>query len=197
MRLLWDLDGTIFDTYPAILNSFCSVYEEVHGKSVDKKEALRWLKRTSKEAFEHFGISEDFRERFKELDHAEAEAGSPPFKGIEIILAAAEVNVIVTHRTRASTKELLVKWGLLEYFDEIVSPDDDGFPRKPEVAAYEYVHHKYQLDWAIGDRALDLIPAKAVGLKTCAFQNDDIEADIHIDSYTTSLIEKLRGGSNS
>ncbi|MBW8349731.1 HAD hydrolase-like protein [Bacillus sp. IITD106] len=194
MRLLWDLDGTIFDTYPAIVHSFCSVYEEVHGTSVDQKEALRWLKRTSKEAFAHFEISEDYRERFKELDHAGAEAGSQPFEGIEIILAAADVNVIVTHRTRTSTKELLVKWGLLEYFDEIVSPDDDGFPRKPDEAAYEYVHNKYQLDWAIGDRALDLIPAKAVGLKTCAFQNDDIEADLYIDSYTTALIEKLKMG---
>ncbi|WP_233711648.1 HAD hydrolase-like protein [Lederbergia citrisecunda] len=192
LRLLWDLDGTIFDTYPAILNSFCSVYEEVHGKSVNKNEALRWLKRTSKEAFAYFGISEEFRERFKELDHAQAEAESPPFEGIEFILATADVNVIVTHRTKTSTKELLVKWGLYDYFDEIVSPDDDGFPRKPDVAAYEYVHNKYQLDWAIGDRALDLIPAKAVGLKTCAFQNDEIEADLHIDSYTMSLIEKLK-----
>lgn len=51
MRLLWDLDGTIFNTYPAILESFCIVYEEAHGKKVDPTQALKWLKRTSKEAF--------------------------------------------------------------------------------------------------------------------------------------------------
>ncbi|MCJ7842649.1 HAD hydrolase-like protein [Lederbergia sp. NSJ-179] len=192
MRILWDLDGTIFNTYPAILNSFCTVYEEVHGKRVDETEALRWLKRTSKEAFAHFGISERYRGRFKELDHAGAETGSSPFDGIEDILSAAEVNVIVTHRTQASTKELLEKWQLLQYFAEIVSPDDDGFPRKPEVDAYQYLHHKYHLDWAIGDRALDLIPAKAVGLKTCAFQNADIEADLHIEEYTDSVLSMLR-----
>ncbi|MBS4179488.1 HAD hydrolase-like protein [Lederbergia citrea] len=192
MKLLWDLDGTIFDTYPAILESFCAVHEEAHGRSVDKVEALRWLKKTSKEAFKYFGISEDYRERFKELDHARAEAGSPPFEGIKTILAAADVNVIVTHRTKLSTKELLSKWGLLQYFDEIVSPDDDGYPRKPDVGAYRYLHDKYNLDWAIGDRALDLIPAKAVGMKTCAFQNADIEADLHIEKYTDDLIEKLK-----
>lgn len=191
MRLLWDLDGTIFDTYPAILESFCTVHEEAHGRQVDKTEALRWLKKTSKEAFSHFGISEDFRERFKELDHARAEIGSPPFEGIKAILEAAEVNVIVTHRATSSTKELLEKWGLLHYFDEIVSPDDDGFPRKPNVEAYQYLHDKYNLDWAIGDRALDLIPAKAVGMKTCAFQNPDIEADLHVEEYTDSLIDAL------
>lgn len=192
MKLLWDLDGTIFDTYPAILESFCTVHEEAIGQSVNKEEALRLLKRTSKEAFAHYGISENYRERFKELDHARAEAGSPPFKGIELILKASSVNVIVTHRTKESTKELLGKWGLLEYFDEIVSPDDDGFPRKPDIAAYEYLHNKYHLDWAIGDRALDLIPAKMVGMKTCAFQNRDIEADLHIDEYTELLIDKLK-----
>ncbi|MBS4206156.1 HAD hydrolase-like protein [Lederbergia citrea] len=192
MKLLWDLDGTIFDTYPAILESFCAVHEEAHGRSVDKVEALRWLKKTSKEAFKYFGISEDYRERFKELDHARAEAGSPPFEGIKAILAATDVNVIVTHRTKLSTKELLSKWGLLQYFDEIVSPDDDGYPRKPDVGAYRYLHDKYNLDWAIGDRALDLIPAKAVGMKTCAFQNADIEADLHIEKYTDDLIEKLK-----
>ncbi len=140
MRILWDLDGTIFNSYPAILASFCTVYEEFHGNRVDEVEALRWLKRTSKEAFAHFGIPEQYRDRFKELDHARAETGSEPFSGVEIVLAAAEVNVIVTHRTRESTKELLEKWGLAKYFDEIVSPDDDGFPRKPEVDAYQYIH---------------------------------------------------------
>ncbi|KRG13183.1 HAD hydrolase-like protein [Lederbergia galactosidilytica] len=193
MRILWDLDGTIFNSYPAILASFCTVYEEFHGNRVDEVEALRWLKRTSKEAFAHFGIPEQYRDRFKELDHARAETGSEPFSGVEIVLAAAEVNVIVTHRTRESTKELLEKWGLAKYFDEIVSPDDDGFPRKPEVDAYQYIHKKYQLDWAIGDRALDLIPAKKVGLRTCAFQNPNIEADLKIEEYTDAVVDLLRG----
>ncbi|MFS0612126.1 HAD-IA family hydrolase [Lederbergia ruris] len=193
MRILWDLDGTIFNTYPAILESFCTVHKEFHGKQVDEVEALRWLKRTSKEAFAHFGIPEQYRDRFKELDHARAETGSEPFPGVEKVLAEAEVNVIVTHRTRESTKELLEKWGLAKYFAEIVSPDDDGFPRKPEVDAYQYIHDKYQLDWAIGDRALDLIPAKQVGLRTCAFQNPDLEADLNIEEYTDSVVDLLRG----
>ena len=191
MKLLWDLDGTIFDTYPAILESFNELHKEVHGQGADKVEALRWLKKTSKLAFEHYRISEDYRDRFKELDHARAEAGSPPFEGIKDIIAAAKVNVIVTHRSRASTDELLIKWGLKDHFDEIVSPDDDGFLRKPHEEAYRYLHDKYTLDWAIGDRALDLIPAKAVGMKTCAFQNEDIEADLHIKTYDLSLIDKL------
>ncbi|OLN22529.1 haloacid dehalogenase [Domibacillus antri] len=191
MKLLWDLDGTIFDTYPAIVDSFLAVHEAAHGVTADRKEALRWLKKNSQLAFQQYGISEEFRPLFKELDHKRAEAGSPPFEGIQDILAAAEVNVIVTHRTKASTIELLTKWGLMEYFDEIVSPEDDGFPRKPDPAAYHYLNEKYDLDWAIGDRSLDLIPARAAGLKTVSFQNEDIEADVHLDTYDESFFEKL------
>ncbi|OMP66129.1 HAD hydrolase-like protein [Domibacillus epiphyticus] len=192
MKLLWDLDGTIFDTYPAILDSFIAVHEAAHGEPADRTEALRWLKKNSQLAFQHYGISEDFRPLFKELDHKQSEAGSPPFDGIENILAAAEVNVIVTHRTKASTIELLNKWGLIQYFDEIVSPEDDGFPRKPDAAAYQYLHQKYNLDWAIGDRSLDLIPARTAGLKTVSFQNEDIEADVYIEAYDESFFEKMK-----
>jgi len=192
MRLLWDLDGTIFDTYPAILNSFAAVHEAAHGTQVDRVEALRWLKKNSKLAFAHYGISDDFRPMFAELDHQQAESACLPFKGVEKVLAQAEVNVIVTHRTKASTQNLLTKWGLLQYFDEIISPEEDGFPRKPEAAAYMYLHEKYQLDWAIGDRSLDLVPARAAGMKTAAFQNEDIEADVHLNVYDDTFYEKVK-----
>ena len=192
MRLLWDLDGTILNTYPAAFDSFNIVHEELHGTTVDKNEVIQRLKRTSKDAFLHFGITEEYQNKFKKINSERSETESPPFEGIEEILAAAEINVIVTHRAKASTKAALEKWNLLHYFDEIVSPDDDGYPRKPDVGAYQYLHDKYELDWAIGDRALDLIPAKAVGMKTCAMQNPEINADLHIEAYTISLIEQLK-----
>src|SRR5699024_12128405 len=66
MRLLWDLDGTIFDTYPAIVDSFIDLHKEIHGEETDKGEALRWLKKTSKDALNHYGMSEHIQ-RFKDL----------------------------------------------------------------------------------------------------------------------------------
>jgi FMN phosphatase YigB (HAD superfamily) len=45
----------------------------------------------------------------------------------------------------------------------------------------------------IGDRELDLKPARELGIKTCAFQNDDIEADYHLTSYDqffTTVVNK-------
>lgn len=192
MKLLWDLDGTIFDTYPAILNSFIAVHEAAHGKTTDRAEALRWLKKNSKLAFEHYGISEDYRALFAELDHKEAEDSCMPFAGVKNVLAKADVNVIVTHRKKTSTIELLTKWELLDYFDEIVSPEDDGFPRKPDAAAYLYLKEKHGIEWAVGDRSLDLIPAREAGLKTVAFQNADIEADVYLDVYDETFFDSVK-----
>lgn len=192
MKLLWDLDGTIFDTYPLMVESFIKVHEEVHGKKVEAEVVLPWLKTTTKEAFAHFQIPESFETKYKDINREMAKVGSKIFNGVEDVLKAAEINVIVTHRGHASTKELLEKWGIWKYFTEIVSPDEDQFPRKPQPEAYQYLYDKYNLDWAIGDRALDLIPAKAVGMKTVAFQNDAIEADLHINEYTNEVYDLLK-----
>jgi FMN phosphatase YigB (HAD superfamily) len=43
----------------------------------------------------------------------------------------------------------------------------------------------------VGDRDLDLIPARELNIKTCAFQNRNIEADFHIDSYADFIAEVL------
>lgn len=197
MNLLWDLDGTIFDTYPLMVESFIQVYEEVHGESVDGGVVLPWLKTTTKEAFAHFNIPESYETKYKTINRCMAKEGSKVFSGVEEILAAAQVNVIVTHRNLDSTKELLEKWGIFKYFIEIVSPDEDNFARKPDSGAYQYLYDKYNLDWAIGDRALDLIPAKSVGMKTASFQNEAINADIHINAYTNKVLETFKKNKNS
>lgn len=191
MKLLWDIDGTIFDTYPAILESFMIVYEEVHGEELDPAEANLWLKRPAAEVFTRFEIPEIYQERYYELNNERAGEGIPPFEGIEEILAAAKINVIVTHRDNESAEALLEDWGLLHYFDEIISPNDAGYTSNPETSAHQYLLDKYELDWAIGDSEIDLAPAEDIGMKTCAFQNDAIEADLYITEYTSLLIEKL------
>ena len=133
-----------------------------------------------------------YETQYKEINRKMAKTGSKLFGGVEEVLAAAEINVIVTHRNHDSTKELLEKWGIFKYFTEIISPEEDGFARKPDSEAYRYLYEKYNLEWAIGDRALDLIPAKSVGMKTVAFQNKAIEADVHLENYTNEALEMLK-----
>ncbi|WP_066392671.1 HAD-IA family hydrolase [Neobacillus mesonae] len=178
MNILWDFDGTLFDTYPAMVEGFI----KLSGQELSRGEVLKWLKIDSKTAFKHFGISENQREEFQRLN-SEYSKVSKPFEHLKDALSAAETNIIVTHRDQASTIFLLEKYQLAQYFKEIVAVEEQGFQRKPHCSSYEYVLERHQIDLVVGDRDLDLIPARELKIKTAAFQNQHIEADFHVDSY--------------
>ncbi|MED1470511.1 HAD-IA family hydrolase [Bacillus salipaludis] len=179
MNILWDFDGTLFDTYPALLEGFMQLTPQ----KLDRDEVLKWLKKDSKTAFKHYGISEDQRGKYEELYNYYSKLNSKPFDYIENVLSTVNSNVIVTHRDKESTTYLLEKFNLKKYFKDIVSVEEDGFIRKPHHSSYEHVLKNYKIDLVVGDRKLDLIPARELKIKTVAFQNKGIEADFHIDSY--------------
>ncbi|WP_110114781.1 HAD-IA family hydrolase [Bacillus sp. CGMCC 1.16541] len=180
MNILWDFDGTIFDTYPTIVKA---VKELVENRSVTEEEVLQKMKISSEVAINYFNISKSvFDERFHALEQQLHPKDKPPFPYVEKVLKAANTNVIVTHKGKQSALDILEYYGMHHYFKEIITKDD-GYKRKPDRGAYEYLHNKYNIDLVIGDRELDLKPARELGIKTCAFQNKDIEADYHIETY--------------
>lgn len=179
INILWDFDGTLFDTYPALVEGFVQLSQQ----DLDRGEVLQWLKKDSKTAFKHYGIDESRRGEYQTHFNYYSKRISKPFDHVEDALAAVENNVIVTHRDKESTIYLLEKYHLNTYFKEIVSVEEQGFTRKPHRSSYEYVLKNQNIDLVVGDRELDLIPARELNIKTVAFQNPNIEADFHIDSY--------------
>jgi len=179
MNILWDFDGTLFDTYPALVEGIVKLSQ----KDLDRSEVLKWLKIDSKTAFKHYCLSEDLREEFQKLHINYSKLHSRPFDHLEDVLASVDNNIIVTHRDKESTIYLLEKFHLAKYFKEIVSVEEQGFTRKPHCSSYEYVLKSHHIDLVMGDRDLDLIPARQLNIKTVAFQNRNIAADFHIDSY--------------
>lgn len=183
INILWDFDGTLFDTYPEFVEAFVHLSQ----KDLDRNEVLKWMKVNTKAAFEHFGISYDREKEYQLLYSKYSKMYSKPYPDVESVLAATENNIIVTHRNRESTAYLLEKYGLDQYITDIIAVQEDGFVRKPDTSSYEYVMKKYHLDFVVGDRDLDLIPAKKLNIPTIAFQNDTIEADYHVDSFRELL----------
>ncbi|MEH7544548.1 HAD hydrolase-like protein [Neobacillus vireti] len=186
MNVLWDFDGTLFDTYPALVEGFVNLSKQ----NLDRTEVLRWLKKDSKTAFKHYGISEELRGEYQRLYNMHS-VNSLPFDHIEEVLAAVDENVIVTHREKDSTLLLLEKFDLLKYFQEVVSVEEQGFTRKPHTASYEYILKTRHIDLVVGDRDLDLIPARGLNIKTVAFQNPNITADFHINHYAEFIPKVL------
>ena len=178
MNILWDFDGTLFDTYPAYANIF---REELDG-TASLEEITPLLKVSFTHAAGHYRLSGEQIKSIFARERALAPSETPPFPHVEKVLQFAEINVIMTHKPRKEVLGILNDYGWNRYFAEIVA-DGDGFPRKPDPSAYLYLHQKYRLDLVIGDREIDMVPAKILGIRTCLFQNAAPGADFYLSGY--------------
>ncbi|MFB1083396.1 HAD-IA family hydrolase [Jeotgalibacillus sp. JSM ZJ347] len=177
MNILWDYDGTLFNTYPAYAKRMSQVLD---GK-VSEADCYKELKISASHAISHFSLTRSQIDEYNQLIGSIHPDEMPPFEHVEEILKQADCNLIMTHKDQAGAYKVLDYYGFTKYFSDIVTADD-GFPRKPDPASYKYLHDKHHIDLAIGDRELDIIPAKQLGMHTCLFQNDQ-PADFHLEDY--------------
>jgi len=199
-NLIWDLDGTLFDTYPSIVEAF-RLAIQAHGQAADcaRIESLCkvGLAYCSQQLANDFGLDRQaIEDEFAALYAAIPKRAQPPFQGAcevcESIVARGGTNSIATHRRRGSTLELLSIHGLAHLFAEIVAADD-GLPKKPDPAAFLQILDRLSLDpaatAAIGDREIDVIAGKAAGLSTYLFRGDArlTHADFVFDDYADLL----------
>ncbi|TKI81544.1 HAD-IA family hydrolase [Bacillus mycoides] len=179
MNILWDFDGTLFNTYPA----YTMMLSEILGDAVDKQEIYKNLKISYSHAIQYYNISNEQEEQIKVLKKQFTPKDMKPFEGVEEILKFAHKNVIMTHKHRTGVMEILKYYGWDKYFVDMVTIDD-GFPRKPNSLAYDHLHKKHNIDLAIGDRELDLLSAKELGISTCMFQDKCDVADYSLSHYS-------------
>ncbi|EJS76823.1 HAD-IA family hydrolase [Bacillus cereus] len=179
MNILWDFDGTLFDTYPV----YTKILSQVIREKVDEKEIYTNLKVSFSHAIDYYKIS---NKQLSEIDVLESKIiieDIKPFEKVEEVLKFADKNVIMTHKDRAGVLSILNHYGWDKYFVDMVTIDD-GFPRKPNSLAYDHLHKKHNIDLAIGDRELDLLPAKELGIFTCMFQGNCNVADYSLSHYS-------------
>lgn len=194
--LIWDLDGTLFDTYPAVAKGFQAALAAA-GHSVTLDDAYRRAKVSFSQAARSFAtefgldsgaLMTEFWQQYSRIPVAD----QPPFAGVVAILeqlvAAGGRNFIVTHRGRASTAEFLATFQLDHLFTDFTA-GDDGFARKPDPDAYLALIERNAIvpanSLAIGDRRIDAQGARAAGLPTALFGNDFSadDADMLFDEY--------------
>lgn len=178
MNILWDFDGTLFNTYPA----YTAIFKKAVGEDISEEEVFSKLKVSFDHAFRSFGMNEEQEKEVRAQVRELKPEDFLPFPGVVEVLQKANINVIMTHKERVDVENVLKLHKLEHLISEIVA-GDDGYPRKPHTASYEYLHGNHQIDIAIGDRELDVIPARQLGIKTCLFQNPNGEADFHLENY--------------
>ncbi|MGE7902246.1 HAD hydrolase-like protein, partial [Bacillus paramycoides] len=79
MNILWDFDGTLFNTYPA----YTEMLSLVLGEAVDKKEIYEKLKVSYSHAINYYNISSEQKEKIKRLKKELSPKDMKPFHGAE------------------------------------------------------------------------------------------------------------------
>ncbi len=186
-NIIWDVDGTLFDTYPAIDRAFQHALHDlgksVHLERIDALARVSLNRCVSALAEEYQVCAEDIGERFEAHYGRMTPEEQPPFPGVtpicEYIRAIGGKNVIVTHRGQAGVAALLATHRMAGYFSGCIAREA-GYPRKPDPAAFLAIMQAHELRPAdtltVGDRAIDVLAGKAAGVFTCLFGSGDEEA---------------------
>lgn len=203
-NILWDVDGTLFDTYPAITYAISKTLKEAGVSAAMNmidglaRQSLEYCLRTLSQRFK---LDPDLlRRQFAESYGALSPANQPPFHGVrevcELIHTYGGLNIIVTHRAVSSTRSLLETHDMSPLFDAIFSVEQ-GHPRKPDPAMLEAAIRQFRLErsetMVVGDRDLDIQAGRAAGVFTCLFGQAQIAApaDFQIIRYS-QLLEILK-----
>lgn len=195
---IWDFDGTLFDTYPAMVDGAWQALKDF-GISMDKKEIYFKMKKysTSYLINESNLNAKEFNELFHRYEKESTEV-SRPFPETKQVLEMLKDNggrhFILTHRLTESTWGLLKKHRLAHLIEEVVGIDQD-FPRKPNPASLNYLIDTFHLErtdtMMIGDRRLDIEAGKNAGVATCLYDIDHFLGEIPADYVVGNLNEIL------
>lgn len=180
-HIIWDFDGTLFDTYPVMARAFTETMNEA-GYPADYREVYDLMKiaisETVKKFQAEYGFGQEVLDAYRARRIEFELAGARPFPGVEEVLArviaAGGDNFICTHRGD-SIYALLRQGGVEGYFKEITT-SAHHFARKPSPEAVQYLLDKHGMDPAetlmIGDRPLDVEAGQNAGTAGCFFDPD-------------------------
>ncbi|HFU4463440.1 TPA: HAD-IA family hydrolase [Streptococcus suis] len=188
---IWDLDGTLLDSYEAILAGIQETYEQFD-LPFDREEVRNFILRYSvKELLvrdaDKYGLDSDELNRVRATSLKEKNTQIPLMTGAaEILDWTAEKgiqNFVYTHKSD-NAFQVLEELGIAHHFTEILT-SDSGFARKPSPEALLFLIEKYGLDkentYYIGDRLLDVETAVNAGIHSINLQIDGVEQNWKIE----------------
>jgi HAD superfamily hydrolase (TIGR01509 family) len=174
--VIWDLGGTLLDTYPVVDRALARAVTGGGEPDADLLDEVARLTRVSSgHAISELSLRHGLPERVLRDAYAatrETWRHDPPapMAGAEQVLATVRagggLNLVATHRDRQSATELLAATGL--EVDDLVSASD-GLPRKPDPGMVRALLERHGLDptevLMVGDRPADVAAAEAAGVR--------------------------------
>ncbi len=199
-NLIFDLDGTIVNSYPLFIESFIAACKKNDIEAPeDRNTVYRLLKITVPDAYrkldvEHKTTYEKFYADYVAI-YSEHYTEQPGYaQTIDLIKrakAAEKKNFIYTH-TGPIAKEILANIGILDYF-EFVLDASYSFPMKPAPDALLFLAEHCGLDpktcLMIGDRPIDAYAGMNAGMYGFLWDEDDLYPDAKVDYRCKDITE--------
>ena len=187
IAFIWDLDGTLLDSYEAILSGIEQTFAQF-SIPYDKEKVREFILKYSVQDL-LVQVAEERKLDAEVLNQVRAQSLSEKNAQVVLMPGAREVlawadeagimQFVYTHKgDNAFT--ILKDLGLESYFTEILT-SQSGFERKPSPEAATYLLDKHQLDpektYYIGDRTLDVEFAKNSGIQSINFLESSFEGN--------------------
>ena len=189
---IWDLDGTLLDSYEAILSGIEETFAQF-SIPYDKEQVREFILKFSVQDL-FVQVAEERKLDVEVLNQVRAQSLAEKNAQVALMPGAREVlawadqvgirNFVYTHKGD-NAFAILRDLGLESYFTEILT-SQSGFARKPSPEAATYLIDKYQLNhdntYYIGDRTLDVEFAQNSGIQSINFLESTYEGNHRIQA---------------
>lgn len=175
--IFFDLDGTLTDSGPGIMNGFAYAVQKMGKVVEDKTQFKKFVGPPLKDSFERvLGYSPEdaqkaiqfYREYYNGMG---GNLENSVYPGIDRLLAdlnaAGKTLAVATSKAEYGTKVVLEHFGLDRYFDFLATSNDRDRQHKSDVIRYALDHYgikNLENVVMIGDRENDILAAKEIGL---------------------------------
>ena len=201
---IWDLDGTLLDSYEAILSGIEETFAQF-AIPYDKGKVREFILKYSVQDLlvqvaEERKLDVEVLNQVRAQSLAEKNAQVVLMPGAREMLAwadQAEIQQFVYTHKGDNALTILRDLGLESYFTEILT-SQSGFARKPSPEAANYLIDKYQLNpdntYYIGDRTLDVEFAQNSGIQSINFLESTYEGNYRIQALSdiSHIFETVR-----
>ncbi|WP_345080175.1 HAD-IA family hydrolase [Brachybacterium paraconglomeratum] len=194
--VIWDLGGTLVDTYPDVDRALASALDPQPGAEL-LGEVAQLTRISSSHAISTLAARHQVAERrlrtAYEATKLHWQEHPPPVReGAWEVLAAVHetggLNLVATHRERGSAAALIEALELP--IDDLVCAPD-GFARKPDPAMVLALLERHALAptdcLAVGDRPADVAAARTAGVRGVLLETVGIELDAGDAERVSSL----------